>query len=282
MAVPRRAYGLSMRKKLRYIFIILCSWASIASAVATDQVSVTCGDWVTIQATAFEGFRFTHWSDGDTSALRTMQVFEDATYTAFFAVVCDEYANWPVVALYDWLMMLNVKYINDSLGYYFGPEQVTWYQVVGEPDDLSNPDTWNDVPVVKGSYYLTLDQNLKGTGDYYALIDVSSTSSGHLCSGYMCSELVRYSSGSMGGGPMKGPQLMPTVAKTCETIRLVGLQVNELTDITIYDPNGRRVSVMQSEGEHTVVIETDFMPGCYLVKVDSPSGHYSLKFILSR
>ena len=271
-----------MRKKLRYIFIILCSWASIASAVAADQVSVTCGDWVTIQATALEGFRFTHWSDGDTSALRTIQVFEDATYTAFFAVVCDEYANWPVVALYDWLMMLNVKYINDSLGYYFGPEQVTWYQVVGEPDDLSNPDTWNDVPVVKGSYYLTLDQNLKGTGDYYALIDVSSTSSGHLCSGYMCSELVRYSSGSMGGGPMKGPRLMPTVARTCETIRLVGLQVNELTDITIYDPNGRRVSTMQSEGEHTVVIETNFMPGCYLVRVDSPSGHYSLKFILSR
>ena len=269
-----------MRKKLRYIFIILCSWASIASA--TDHVSVSCGDWVTIQATALEGFRFTHWSDGDTSALRTIQVFEDATYTAFFAVVCDEYANWPVVALYDWLMMLNVKYINDSLGYYFGPEQVTWYQVVGEPDDLSNPDTWNDVPVVKGSYYLTLDQNLKGTGDYYALIDVSSTSSGHLCSGYMCSELISYSSSSMGGGPMKGPHLMPTVAKSCETIRLVGLQVNELTDITIYDPNGRRVSMMQTEGEHAVVIDTDFMPGCYLVRVDSPSGHFSLKFILSR
>ena len=275
-----------MRKRLRYIFIILCSWASIASA--TDHVSVSCGDWVTIQATALEGFRFTHWSDGDSSALRTIQVFEDATYTAFFAVVCDEYANWPVVALYDWLMMLNVKYINDSLGYYFGPEQVTWYQVVGEPDDLSNPDSWNDIPVINGSYYLTLGQNLTGTGDYYALIDVSSNSSGHLCSGYMCSELISYSSSSMSTGdngvnaPSRAPKLMPSVAKSGEVIRLTNLEVNELTDITIYDPNGRRVSMMQTEGEHTVVIDTDFMPGCYLVKVDSPSGHFSLKFILSR
>ena len=271
-----------MRKNLRYIFVILCLWVSIASAVATDHVSVTCGDWVTIQATPLEGFRFTHWSDGDTSALRTIQVFEDVTFTAFFAIDCDEYANWPVVALYDWLIMLNVKYINDSLGYYFGPEKVTWYQVVGELDDLSNPDSWNDVPVVEGSYYLTLDQNLTGTGDYYALIDVSSTSSGHLCSGYMCSELVRYSSNSMDNGMTKGPHLMPSVAKTSETIRLVGLQVNELTNITIYDINGRMLSTMQSEGKHTVIIETYFIPGCYLVKVDSPSGHYSLKFILSR
>ena len=243
---------------------------------------VNCGEWVTFRATAYEGYQFEAWSDGNTEPERRVQVNENVTYIAYFSRICEEYANWPVVALYDWLMMLNVKYINDSLGYYFGPEQVTWYQVLGEPDDLSNPDTWNDVPVVKGSYYLTIDQNLTGTGDYYALIDVSSTSSGHLCSGYMCSELISYSSSSMGGGPMKGPHLMPTVAKSCETIRLVGLQVNELTDITIYDPNGRRVSMMQTEGEHAVVIDTDFMPGCYLVRVDSPSGHFSLKFILSR
>ena len=255
---------------------------------ADQQTVVNCGDWVTIKATPFEGYQFEHWSDDDLNAERTIQVFEDVTYIAYFSRKCEEYANWPVVALYDWLMMLNVKYINDSLGYYFGPEQVTWYQVVGEPDDLSNPDSWNDIPVINGSYYLTLGQNLTGTGDYYALIDVSSNSSGHLCSGYMCSELIRYSSSSMSTGdngvnaPSRAPKLMPSVAKSGEVIRLTNLEVNELTDITIYDPNGRRVSMMQTEGEHTVVIDTDFMPGCYLVKVDSPSGHFSLKFILSR
>ena len=277
-----------MRKSLRYILLLVCSFASIGSMHADQQTVVNCGDWVTIKATPFEGYQFEHWSDDDLNAERTIQVFEDVTYIAYFSRKCEEYANWPVVALYDWLMMLNVKYINDSLGYYFGPEQVTWYQVVGEPDDLSKPDSWNDIPVINGSYYLTLGQNLTGTGDYYALIDVSSNSSGHLCSGYMCSELIRYSSSSMSTGdngvnaPSRAPKLMPSVAKTGEVIRLTNLEVNELTDITIYDPNGRRVSMMQTEGEHTVVIDTDFMPGCYLVKVDSPSGHFSLKFILSR
>ena len=271
-----------MKQFIQFIFIA-CTLLLLLTPMRAQQLRVVnCGEWVTFRATAYEGYQFESWSDGNTEPERRVQVNENATYIAYFSRKCEEYANWPVVALYDWLMMLNVKYINDSLGYYFGPEQVTWYKVVGEPDDLSNPDTWNDVPVVKGSYYLTIDQNLTGTGDYYALIDVSSTSSGHLCSGYMCSELISYSSSSMGGGPMKGPHLMPTVAKSCETIRLVGLQVNELTDITIYDPNGRRVSMMQTEGEHAVVIDTDFMPGCYLVRVDSPSGHFSLKFILSR
>lgn len=276
-----------MRKSIRYILLLCCSFASIGSILADQQTIVQCGDKVTLIATPLEGYQFEHWSDGDENAERTIQVFEDVTYIAYFSRKCEEYANWPVVALYDWLMMLNVKYINDSLGYYFGPEQVTWYQVVGEPDDLSNPDSWNDIPVINGSYYLTLGQNLTGTGDYYALIDVSSNSSGHLCSGYMCSELISYSSGSISGddnmnAPSRAPKLMPSVAKSGEVIRLTNLEVNELTDITIYDPNGRRVSMMQTEGEHTVVIDTDFMPGCYLVKVDSPTGHFSLKFILSR
>ena len=277
-----------MKQFIRFIFIACTLFLLLTPMRAQQQRVMTCGEWVTFRATAYEGYQFESWSDGNTEPERRVQVNENATYIAYFSRKCEEYANWPVVALYDWLMMLNVKYINDSLGYYFGPEQVTWYQVVGEPDDLSNPDTWNDIPVINGSYYLTLGQNLTGTGDYYALIDVSSNSSGHLCSGYMCSELIRYSSSSMSTGdngmnaPSRAPKLMPSVAKTGEVIRLTNLEVNELTDITIYDPNGRRVSMMQTEGEHTVVIDTDFMPGCYLVKVDSPSGHFSLKFILSR
>lgn len=253
---------------------------------AQQQRVVKCGEWVTFRATPYEGYQFEYWSDGNTESERSVQVNENATYIAYFSILCEDYENWPVVALYDWLIMLNVKYINDTLGFYFGPEQVTWYQVIGEPDDLSDPSSWNDVVVNQGSYYLTQGQNLTGTGDYYALVDVSSTSSGQLCSGYMRSVIVHYSSSSMTGdnanGPNRAPKLMPSVAKTGEVIRLSGLEVNELTDITIYDPNGRRVSTMQTEGEHTVVIDTDFMPGCYLVKVDSPTGHFSLKFILSR
>ena len=278
-----------MQHFIRTILLCILLGLSLAPLSAQKQTEVQCGDWVTVVATPKEGYQFEYWSDGSTDRVHSFQVFEDVTLVAFFSTICEDYENWPVVALYDWLIMLNVKYINDSLGFYFDKSQVTWYQVNGEPDDLAqDPSTWDDIPVVQGSYYLTQGQNLTGTGDYYALVDVSSTSSGQLCSGYMRSVIVHYSSSSMTTGdngvnaPSRAPKLMPSVAKSGEVIRLTNLEVNELTDITIYDPNGRRVSMMQTEGEHTVVIDTDFMPGCYLVKVDSPTGHFSLKFILSR
>ena len=274
-----------MKKFSLIILALITALLPLSYVRGQQQTTVNCGDWVTIKATAFEGFRFRQWSDGNTEAERKVKVTEDVKYTAFFEKICNVEEEWPVVVLYDWLIMIHVKQLNE-LGYFFNPEDVTWYQVVGEQDDLGNPDTWDDIAVATG-YYLTLGQNLTGMGDYYARVDVSATSSGHLCSGYQRSTLIRYSSGSISGddnmnAPSRAPKLMPSVAKSGEVIRLTNLEVNELTDITIYDPNGRRVSMMQTEGEHTVVIDTDFMPGCYLVKVDSPTGHFSLKFILSR
>ena len=44
------------------------------------------GEQAIITATAFEGYRFTTWSDGNTQASRTITVTADATYTAYFEV----------------------------------------------------------------------------------------------------------------------------------------------------------------------------------------------------
>lgn len=274
-----------MHQFIRFILICISLGLSLVPLCAQEQIEVNCGDWVTVKAEPKEGYQFEYWSDGSTDQLYRFQVNDDVRLMAFFSRICEEHEDWPVVALYDWLIMLNVKYINDTLGYYFSKNQVTWYQVNGEPDDLGgDPTEWDDVPVVKGSYYLTLDQDLTGSGDYYARVNVSATSSGQKCSGYIRSMLVSYVS-SYGGNqsaPRKGPRLMPSVTHTGGTIRLTDLVPTEQSVITIYDPNGRRLSVQESEGEHTILLDTDYMPGCYLVKVDSPSGHYSLKFIISR
>lgn len=279
-----------MQQFIRTILLYISLGLSLAPLCAQKQTEVNCGDWVTVVAQPNEGYQFEYWSDGSTDREYSFQVFKDITLVAFFSTVCEDYENWPVVALYDWLIMLNVKYINDSLGFYFDKSQVTWYQVNGEPDDLAqDPSTWDDIPVVQGSYYLTLDQNLMGTGNYYARVDVSANSSGQKCSGYIRSVLVSYTSSQSPttgttdvSAPRKGPRLMPSVTHTGGTIRLTDLVPTEHSVITIYDPNGRLLSVQESEGEHTILLDTDYMPGCYLVKVESPSGHYSLKFILSR
>lgn len=42
------------------------------------------GEVVTIRALAEDGYKFTHWNDGDTSAQRTIVVFSDTSFTAHF------------------------------------------------------------------------------------------------------------------------------------------------------------------------------------------------------
>ena len=108
-----------------------------------------------------------------------------------FAARCEEYANWPVIALYDWLLMLNVQAINEK-GYYISPANVTWYRAIGEPDDMHDAFPQDDEVVTQGSYYLTLDKSLQGTGNYYAIVDVSDAK-GQLCDGLMRTVIINYS-----------------------------------------------------------------------------------------
>lgn len=243
--------------------------------------TVLCGEWITFSATPFDGFRFDHWSDGNTDSVRTIQVNESATFVAYFASTCKDYANFPIVSVYDWLLMLNVNDIKDSLGtsVNFGPENVCWYKVIDEPDDLTEG-LRDDSLVTRGSYYLTLDKNLSGTGDYYALIDFAASPSGELCHDYLRSVLVHYASSH--SGSRQAPSLRPNIAPAGQTIRIIGLDSEELTDISVYDANGRRVGTYQSSGSSTFDLPTAHVQGCYLVLLDSPGGRYTLRFILTR
>ena len=113
-----------------------------------------------------------------------MEVHSDLHLIAYFAASCEDF-SLPAVALYDRLIMLDMRTIQ-ALGYFFEPDQVTWYRVKGIPDpqeDDTLDATYADPPdeEVGTGYYLTLDQNLVGTGSYYALVDMSINASGLLC-----------------------------------------------------------------------------------------------------
>lgn len=264
-------------RRLLAIFAIVWSCASFLDA-QTERMQVDCGSWITLTATPFDDYYFIRWSDGNTDSVRSVQVNEDVNYIAYFGEKCRESASWPVVALYDWLIMLNVNAINNE-GYFFGPENVNWYRVVGEPDDFSAGQAQDDQLVVSGSYYLTLNQNLQGTGDYYAIVDISSNPSGRICTDYMRSEIIHFSSA---GSPARRPMLLPSVAPAGTTMRLVGLAENELTTITVVSYQGQRIRSAQSIGTDTYMFETEPIPGAYLLQVESASGSTSIKFILTR
>ncbi|MBR5983380.1 MAG: T9SS type A sorting domain-containing protein [Bacteroidales bacterium] len=49
------------------------------------------GTEITISATAYDGYRFSYWSDGNTNSTRTITVTGNATYTAYFEINAEQY-----------------------------------------------------------------------------------------------------------------------------------------------------------------------------------------------
>ena len=236
---------------------------------------VACGSWIEIAAHPLYDYHFVEWNDGNQDSIRQIQVHENATYIAYFAANCEEYANWPIISLYDWLLMVNVRAINE-MGYYFAPENVNWYRVVGEPDDMHNQFLMDDQLVEENNYYLTLDKSLKGTGTYYAVIDASD-SQGMLCDGLMRSVLVSYA----GSKQAAQVALFPTSITTGQTMQLKGLVPEEDSHIYIYSTTGQLMHQFVSQGKTTIPLEAGHIAGCYQVIVKSPSVTQTLRYIVT-
>lgn len=261
-----------MRKTFLTIVCTLFAGFLFAGNAGTSGV-YECGTWLQLVATPFDDYHFVEWSDGNVEPVRTVEVNEDAIYIAYFAANCEEYANWPVVALYDWLLMVNVSAIY-GMGYYISPANVTWYRVVGEPDDMHNAFPQDDQVVIRGSYYLTLAKNLQNTGNYYAVVDVSNAQ-GMLCDGLMRTVIINYSNGS------KAPQLslLPNYASPGQQIKLIGLNPNEETTVQVFSATGQLVRTFVCE-DTQLVFPAEYTAGCYQVKVSSPSINQVLKYLV--
>lgn len=256
-----------MRRKWLHILFM-------ALAVPIGAVEVPCGTWLTLRATAVEDWHFDHWSDGDTSAVRQVEVLGDAHYIAFFAPNCGDYPALPVVTLYDWLIMLDMRSIN-AKGYFFGEEAVTWYRVRGAPDKLTDGASADDERMATG-YYLTIDQSFQGTGDYYAVVDVSGSPSGLLCTGLMRSELVHYTSSAAPPAPF----LEPTMVRPSEPQRLLQLNPDQPTIVTIYDIAGHCLQTLTTDNAERMDLQAQPVPGCYQVLVQNGDQQTVLRYIV--
>lgn len=262
---------------MRKFFSIILSIAGVCvlhSENMPQAMRVDCGSWVQLVATPYEDYHFVEWSDHNTEPTRLLQVNEDAHYIAYFAANCEEYANWPVVALYDWLLMLNVQAIND-MGYYVSPAAVTWYRVVGTPDDMHTSFPQDDQLIGQG-YYLTLAQNLQGTGDYYAVADVSDAQ-GMLCDGLMRSVIVHYANGS------RTPRLhlTPNIVAGGEQMAIRGLDPLKRYTILVYSSTGQLVHTYSAQGDDVCYIEAVPVAGCYQVSVVADNFQTTLRYVVA-
>ena len=185
-----------------------------------------------------------------------------------------EETELPVVSLYDWLLMLNINAINE-MGYYFSQSDVNWYRVVGEPDDIHTDFPSDDQLVVEGSYYLTLENSLKGTGNYYAVVDVHQEQD---MSGdsFMRSEIISYSTAKQ---PAK-LALLPGVVANGQPLQLIGLNPEETTNIYVYNATGQLINQVSSTGNTTLNLDAASLAGYYQVVVQSLSTTETLRYIV--
>lgn len=258
-----------MRYRLIIILSLICGAVLADSTVTTMQVA--CDTRIELRCTPYPDYHFVQWSDGETDSVRIIQVNGDATYIAYIAPNCEEYADLPVLALYDWLIMLDVRSVH-NMGYEFNEGDVKWYRVVSEPDKLTD-DYYQDDEYVCTGYYLTLNKNLKGTGDYYAVVDVRG-SRNTLCSGLMRSVVVQYSN------PERRLSLAPNRVYPSQQMKLTGLNPLHETTISVFDMVGKLISTQTSVGQAIYYLEAVGIIGCYNVVVSSPEGAETLRYIV--
>lgn len=261
-----------MQKFLFILFGVCISGISFANVTGYSK-RVPCGSWYEISCMPYTDYHFVRWSDGNTEATRQIQVNDNSTYFAIIAPNCEEYANWPIATLYDWLIVLNVRAINE-MGYYFRPEQVSWYRIVGSPDDMHSIFPQDDQLVCTG-IYLNMDRNLWGTGDYYAVVDASDNH-GLLCDGMMRSEIVQFA----GSKSRSQISLKPNYVQPSQEITICGLNPTEDTMIAVYAASGQLVTSFVSSGEAEIQFSSPIMHGCYQVKIVSRTVNNVERFIV--
>lgn len=241
-------------------------------------LTLPCSDVFDVEAEAVEDFHFVGWTDGNKSAKRRITVEEGAVVLAEFAPNCYEYAQWPLVTLYDWIIMLDVNSVNE-LGYFPKEDHVVWYRVEGgQPDDMQAAKFPHDDRMVGTGFYLTIDRNMRNTGDYYCVVDVS-TSVGTLCDTKMRSELVTYSKSSSHAPAL---HLNSIGESGLDGIVLSGVNPDEQTTMSIYDAAGRVVWMRTIEGQCEYALPQMPMAGCYVLRVNSESVSEVFRYIVGR
>lgn len=147
--------------------------ADFAKGVISGGGSFSAGDSTIISATAFSGYRFTGWSDGNTKNPRTVTVMSDTTITALFADLGDttrHYDNgirannlgaggsiywgirFPAGALSGYDLMGGIKVMDNNAGIYElsiyqGGDEAPGNLISSQSLTFSNTNDWHSFPL---------------------------------------------------------------------------------------------------------------------------------------
>ena len=168
------------------------------------------------------------------------------------------------------IMLLDLNYIHNTLGWNIKPEHVTWYQVVGQKDIYGLEG--DDKPLGHGFYYNEEDASPL-VGEYYALI-VFEGDADH------CAAVARTKSLILDDLDTQ-IKLTPTVVQPGEKLTLTNLDTNMITDVKVYSSTGMLLSSFTAKyvGECTFLAQD--MIGVYMVIVSTENYRVTLRYMVN-
>ena len=174
----------------------------------------------------------------------------------------------------DRLLIIDLKYIENTFGWTVAQEDVTWYYVVDQMDDYADPAAVkNDIVLGHGYYYNEATGNPVKPGTYYARIAHTATSASD-CAGVIQTVVLTCATTNL------APALIPTVAQPEELIRIINLDPAQVTTITFFSSTGERLGAYQVTNSDESTFNAAPQAGFYLVEVMTEAGKVSLRYIV--
>ena len=166
----------------------------------------------------------------------------------------------PIYSKYgNRLLTVDLVYIKENHDWDVVADDVTWY---------------NGDQVVGTGFYLTKEDGTPlPVGKYYARID-HTRSNPEACDGTIQTQSVTVEEAS------KAPKLMPTVARPQELIKVLNLNADAVSTISIYSTTGDLISTFQVANQEETTFPAAELTGYYVVNVQTETEKVSLRYVV--
>ena len=174
---------------------------------------------------------------------------------------CDEVDPLPAVSKYGHrLLVLNLTAINERYpGFQVEENAVAWYQVG------VNGDTF-----LGNGFYYTKDNGEPLNGQFYALVTMPV--------GFECHEVPTIILNC--NGVAAAPMLVPNVVTPSEAIRLINLDPEQVSNISVYSTTGELVAQFSASNTAEISFEAAQIAGYYIVEVQTEVEKISLRYVV--
>ena len=130
---------------------------------------------------------------------------------------------------------------------------------------------------VARGYYMSRDGMPNGI--YYVQYVLPNATDAE-CNNVLRSQSFRISATGISEGEGSLLRVLPTMVEGGQTVEVQGLPSSGVCTLSVYDPTGRLLRAITSEGSDKAVMPTDHVAGCYLIRVHTRNIDRTLIYIV--